>query len=55
MLSMHYIFFQQFIMEDKARARGEDVKRCRCCERQRAKDQNWKSWERRGEKLDYQA
>ena len=26
-----------FIIADKARARGEDVKRCRCGERQRAK------------------
>ena len=32
-----------FIMADKARARGEDVKRRRCCERQRAKAGGWRS------------
>ncbi len=31
-----------FIIEDKARARGEDVKRCLCCERQRTKAGGYK-------------
>jgi hypothetical protein len=30
-------FLWLFIKADKARARGEDAKRCRCGERQRAK------------------
>ena len=32
-----------FVIVDKVRARGEDVRRCRCDERQRAKTGGWLS------------
>ncbi len=33
-----------FIMADKARAKEEDVNRCRCCERQRSQAAGWRVW-----------
>ena len=41
--SIDFLSVLLFIIADKATARGEDVKRCRCCERQRAKAGGWRS------------
>ncbi len=41
-------FLWLFIITDKVRARGEDVKRCRGGERQRAKAGGWRSLEHTG-------